>query len=401
MHPATGPPGFATPAGKPGPGGGFPCQSPNYKHICYGPSQIRNAYNVSALLDAGVNGRGRTIAIIDAYQNPTMASDLASFDSYFGLAPPPSFKTVAPFGLTPFDPNAANQVSWSGEIALDVEWAHVIAPNANIVLLLAPSDNDADVVATQDYAISHNVADVISMSYGDAESCIPAAVAADQHSAFADAARRGITLVTASGDWGAAQYSCDGSTFIKVVFSPANEPGVTSVGGTQLKADLVTGQYSNETAWNEGVGTGASGGGYSALYSAPAYQAQLGAGGRAVPDVAYSSAYDGGVLVAWGSSGSPPDPVWNIYWIFSGTSAGTPQWAALTAEADQLRGSRLGNIDTALYSAPSGDYHDTTQGNNDWPPIHGYKARNGWDPVTGLGTPLADRIVLDLARSAS
>ena len=81
---------------------------------------MRNAYSIQPLIDNGLDGSGRTITIIDAFQNPTMASDLASFDSRFGLPAPPSFQTIAPFGLTPFDSTDPNQVGWSGEIALDV-----------------------------------------------------------------------------------------------------------------------------------------------------------------------------------------------------------------------------------------------------------------------------------------
>jgi subtilase family serine protease len=371
---------------------GFPCQSKSFGTHCYGPAQIRAAYQIDSLLNHGTNGRGETILIIDAFQNPTMVSDLKSFDDYFGLAAPPSFTTVAPFGLTPFDPNNPTQVAWSGEIALDVEWAHVVAPSANIVLALSPSDSDADVVATQGWVISHNAGDVVSMSYGDGEGCMPPDVMSSQHAMFAKAAARGITLVAASGDWGAAQYTCDGNSFVKGVWSPASDPYVTAVGGTQLTADLQTGKYGSEVAWNE-KDTGASGGGFSAIYPAPRYQS--GQGARAIPDVAYSSAYDGGVLVAWGSSGFPPDPVWNIYWVFYGTSAGSPQWAGLAALTDQLSGGRVGALNPALYSLNHGrgDFHDITRGDNSWSGIKGYKAADGWDPVTGWGSPIADHLV--------
>ena len=407
MQPGTNNPGSAVPAGRPGPGG-FPCQSQSFSHHCYGPAQIRAAYQIQPLLDQGTTGAGETIVIVDAFQNPTMGSDLQSFDNYFGLPAPPRFRTVAPFGLTPFDPNNSDQVAWSGEIALDVEWAHAVAPGANIVLALSPSNADADMVATEAWAIDSGAGDVISMSYGDLEACMSADVQARQHQLFAKATSRGITLVAATGDWGPSWFTCDGKSLVKGIGTPASDPYVTAVGGTQLTADLVTGQYKNEVSWDE-ADAGAGGGGYSTLYPAPDYQRQLpGAqGARAIPDVAYDAAFDGGVLVAWGSSGFPPDPVWNIYWIFFGTSSGAPQWSGLTVLADQLRGSRIGQLNPALYSIGSAypnyaaDFHDITKGNNNWAGISGYGASAGWDPVTGLGSPIANGLIPDLARFAT
>ncbi len=217
------------------------CQRPSAQYHCYLATQIRNAYQIEPLLDRGANGAGTTIAIIDAYQNPTMAGDLAHFDSLNGLDAPPRFRTFAPYGLTPFDPNDPNQVGWSAEIALDVEWAHAIAPEAKIDLYLALSSTDADTARVEEYVIAHHTADVISMSYSDAEQCEPTNVRAKEHAAFAAGTEDGITLVAGAGDWGAAQYSCDGNSFIKAVGVPASDPLVTGVGGTTLHADLKTG----------------------------------------------------------------------------------------------------------------------------------------------------------------
>lgn len=382
--------------------GRFHCQQPSAKLHCYGPAQIRNAYAIQPLINAGQDGSGEVITIIDAFQNPTMASDLTTFDSKFNLPAPPSFTTIAPFGLTPFDPSNANQVGWAGEIALDVEWAHAVAPGAKIVLALAPSDADADLLATEGYVINKHIGNVISMSFGEAEQCMDPTIQAEEHSLFNTANANGVSLFAGSGDEGAAQFNSSvtggppcaaGGAFIKAVSIPASDPDVTGVGGTQLVADLTTGAYQSESVWNEPA-YGAGGGGFSTLYPRPSFQNRvLGSGSpRGVPDVAYSAAFDGSVIVAWGSGGTNYE-----FWIFYGTSAGSPQWAGIAAIADQTAGRSLGNMNPALYKLSAGDFHDITTGNNDFPPISGYSAGPGWDAASGLGSPIANSLVSGLA----
>jgi subtilase family serine protease len=370
----------------------FHCQSPSAQFKCYGPAQIRKAYNIRPLLNRGLDGSGQTIVIIDAFQNPTMRSDLAAFDSVFGLPAPPSFKTIAPDGLTPFDPSNPDQVGWSGEIALDVEWAHAIAPNANIVLALASSDNDADLLAVQRYVVRHSLGHVISMSFGEAEQCMVASVQTQEHAVFRRAVASGITLLSSSGDTGAAEPSCDGSTFIKAASIPASDPLVTGVGGTDLVANLKTGAYGSESVWNEPQYPLAGGGGFSSLYSRPAYQDGVSSNPqRGVPDVAMTASAAHGVVVAWGSSGSPGE-----YWIFDGTSVGSPIWGGIVSIADQSAGHGLGNINPTLYQLNASDYHDITTGNNDFQGIIGFAALPGWDAASGLGSPIVRSLVPDL-----
>ena len=103
---------------------------------CYGPAQIQAAYDFAPLYARGIDGTGRTIVIVDAFQSPTIVHDLQLFDAVFGL-PDSTLNIIAPDGLTPFDPADQNQVGWAGEITLDVEWAHAIAPGATIDLVLA------------------------------------------------------------------------------------------------------------------------------------------------------------------------------------------------------------------------------------------------------------------------
>jgi subtilase family serine protease len=392
---------------------------------CYQAVQIQNAYNVTPLLDRGINGTGKTIVIIDAYGSPTIAQDLQTFDATMGL-PDPNFTQIAPAGSPPaFNPNDNNQIGWGVETSLDVEWAHAIAPGANIVLAVAASNNDSDILDVLKYVVANRVGDVISQSYGEAEACMDPTLLAQQHQAFAEAAAKGMTVFASSGDSGASQPACDPKS-TAALFSastPASDPLVTGVGGTTLFADTSTGAYQSETAWTEPFGcnppavalidVNCSGGGFSTLFGRPSFQASTFKGahslGRGVPDVSYNAGVSGGVLVHIGFYlellGSPPDAP--IFFIVGGTSAGTPQWAGLAADGGQLAGRSLGDINPALYATSNAKrqyaaaFHDITVGNNDVVELGtpgGFDAGPGWDPVTGLGTPNAANLLPLLVR---
>lgn len=396
---------------------------------CYNPQQVRKAYGIQNLLDGGLTGKGRTIVIVDAYQSPTIAADLKTFDQTFGLKDP-TFQQVAPDGLTPWDPSNSNMVGWAEEISLDVQWSHAVAPDAKIVLVLAKSNNDPDILSATKYAVDHNLGDVISQSFGEAESCVDPALMTQEHKLFETATMKGITLVASSGDQGAAQYTCDGTDFILSASSPASDPLVTGVGGTNLVAGPVgcsstqpditpipcpapynvpAGTYISENAWNDArlpaygdTGHGYSGGGFSTTYSRPIYQAgvsRIPRASRGVPDVAYDAGLDGGVLTYLGFLGADSG-----FYIFGGTSSGSPQWSGLVALTDQAIRGRVGSINPLLYSIYydtrlyKSVFHDITTGNNnffhaDGSDLAGYKAAVGWDPVTGLGTPNFDKVV--------
>lgn len=405
MHPAVGvgpaPVPISATADRP-----FSCQKAKASVHCYGPEQIRAAYGIQSLLNSGHDGTGRTIVIVDAFQDPTVGKDLKAFDNAFGLPDPPSFQVLAPFGLTPFDPSNADQVSWSGEIALDVEWAHAVAPGANIVLALARSDNDADLENVLNYAVTNQLGDVVSMSWGEAERCMAAATLQAMHATFANGTAEGVTFLAASGDEGATQYTCDYTGYLSstAASTPATDPQVTAVGGTDLTADLQTGAYQSETVWNESTTYGiAGGGGYSTLYARPKYQNGIVTGpARGIPDVAYSASFSHAALVSWSSSGTNGGG--NSWWIFDGTSVGTPQWAGLTAITDQIAGHDLGNINPGLYALGTAagyptDFHDITVGNNNFDGITGYPATPGWDPASGWGSPKANTLLPALAAS--
>src|SRR4051794_36751363 len=264
----------------------FSCQTqPSGR--CFGPAQIRAAYGIDKV---NATGAGRTIVIVDAFQSPTIQHDLDLFDSTFGL-PAATVNIIAPDGLTPFDQGNSNMVNWAGEITLDVEWAHAVAPGAAIDLVLAKSNNDADILSAQRYAVENDLGDVISQSFGEAEQCMDPSLLTQTHDVFEQASAAKMTLIASSGDQGASQPTCDGSSWFKAVSTPASDPDVTGIGGTRLDANGLTGVYNGEIAWNEPDFAVASGGGYSVVYKRPGYQKTAVAGHkRGVPDVSYNGA---------------------------------------------------------------------------------------------------------------
>lgn len=379
----------------------FKCQAGNAPVRCYGPQQIRTAYNIQPVLNQGITGQGRTLVIIDAYQSPTIVHDLATFNAVFGL-PNSTLNIIAPDGLTPFNPNDPNQVGWAGEITLDVEWSHVVAPGATIDLVLAKSSNDPDILSATKFAVENNLGSVISQSFGEGESCADPNLLVAEHQLFKEATAKHITLFASSGDFGAAQPTCDGSSFFLSASTPASDPLVTGVGGTHLAANPQTGKYLGETAWNDSFG--ASGGGFSVIYPRPNFQQGIvQSKQRGVPDVAYNGDVNGGVLAVWSSSGSGANQVF----IFGGTSAGSPQWAGIIALGNQLAGHNLGFINKAIYrigesASYSRAFHDIVIGNNTFVgttssgqtvTILGYNTGRGWDPVTGWGSPNVARLL--------
>ena len=386
---------------------------------CYSPQQIYQAYGINKLQNAGITGKGRTFIIIDAFQNPGMVADLQAFDTTFGL-PAPVFNQFAPDGLTPFDPTSANQVGWAGEIALDVQWAHAIAPAATIDLVLAKSNTDLDLLTATEFAINQNLGDVISQSFGENESCFDPTLLPRQHADFVKATQKHITLLASSGDEGAALPTCDGNSWTQAASNPASDPLVTAVGATELHAapDVATGTanptpgtYHDEVALNQtntpvNLGLGgnfSTGGGFSVLYHRPEFQegvANVQGNHRGVPDIAYTGGINFGVLASFSIAGG--------FFVFGGTSVGSPNWAGLVALGDQLAGHRLGFINNSLYRIAklgplaNAAFHDITVGNNtvtepdvNGNPVNvqGFNAMDDWDATTGLGTPKADGLI--------
>jgi subtilase family serine protease len=336
----------------------------------YSPAQISHAYGFDKLTS---DGRGVTIAIVDAYDDPNIQSDLNTFSTNFGLPTTSSNQ----FTFTKAYAQGSQPVasgSWAQEISLDVEWAHAIAPRANILLVEAADSSFINLLGAVDYAVRQR-APIVSMSWGTSD--FSGASAYDSHFNVP-----GVTFLAASGDTGGQ------------VLYPSASPYVVSVGGTTLPLDSSGNLTGAESAWASG------GGGPSASEVEPAYQIAYGititGGQRGTPDVAYdANPYTG--FAVYDSYAYQRQQGWLV---FGGTSAGAPQWAGLLARVDQARGTPLSSSSltgSPVYSAATGsvyasNYRDITSGNNTV-----YSAGTGYDLATGLGSPLASNLVPYLA----
>ncbi|MFM7107704.1 MAG: fibronectin type III domain-containing protein [Planctomycetaceae bacterium] len=342
----------------------------------YSPTQVRHSYGFDAASfgATAADGTGTTIAIVDAYDDPNIANDLHQFDVAFGLPDPPSFRKVNQTGGTTMP--AAN-AGWASEIALDVEWAHAIAPGASILLVEANSNSFSDLLAAVNYARNQPGVVAVSMSWGGGE--------------FSGETTYDSYFTTPSGHAGVSFFASSGDTGAPASY-PSASPNVVSVGGTSLY--LSSGNYSSESGWS------GSGGGVSAYESQPSYQSGVvtqSTTKRATPDVAYDSDPNTGFPV-YDSYNNTGTAKWSQ---FGGTSAAAPQWAALAAIVDQGRAlAGLGSLDgrtqllPALYGLAAGDFHDVTTGSSTGSPS--YSAAAGYDLVTGRGTPVANLVIADL-----
>jgi hypothetical protein len=349
------------------------------------PAQVREAYGVglitfgSGLGSVPGDGSGQTIAIVDPYDDPNIASDLQVFDQTFNLPAPPSFEKLNEYGSSTNLPGVDQPggSSWEAEESLDVEWAHAIAPGANIVLVEANSYEEIN-TAVQTAENLPGVS-VISTSWG--ESYEQSDELSQDMNFLTPSGHQGVTVTNASGD--------DGSSALG---NPSTSPDVVVVGGTQL--NLNGNSYGSETAWSGSTG------GTSNLESEPVYQDGVQSTGfRTSPDVSFDASTNSPAWIydSYDFQANGPD---TGSWIaYGGTSLACPCWAGLIAIVDQGRalqgeGSLDGPTQTlpALYSLPASDFHDITIGSNG-----GYNAGPGYDEVTGLGSPVANNLVPDLA----
>jgi subtilase family serine protease len=374
---------------------------------CYSPAQFQTAYDLGPLYAGGWTGRGRTIAVVDSFGNPNAAADLATFDKAFGLHAPPSFKVIHPAGpVPPFNPNDPVMTGWAIETNLDVQYAHAMAPGANILLVETPvAETEGvtgfpEIVQAENYVIAHHLADVISQSLAATEQTFPTTRALlNLRSAFVAAAKAHVTVLASSGDTGATSYTLSGTSLYlhRAVGWPASDPLVTGVGGLQYFLDATGNQTQSPAAWNDTslLGSPASGsGGRSVVFSRPWYQNSVAnrvGGQRGVPDISLSAAVNGGALVYL--SGFVPT---NGYYPIGGTSEASPEFAGVVAIADQAAGHDLGLINPALYALNArhaAGIVDITAGTNtvtfgQGGTVHtviGFDARVGYDLASGVG----------------
>jgi subtilase family serine protease len=458
----------------------------SYFH-CYTPQDIRSAYgvdSVASLAGGAPNyGQGQTIVLVDSYGSPTAATDLAQFhQTFFAGLPAPDFQQIFPLGNPQYN-NACNgsgtglsgqcaAAGWSGEATLDIEWAYSIAPEAHIILMAVPPAETEGVQGfpTLFNAIRNEIAatpqgTVFSMSFAVTEQTFGGA-AQTQTAKFDQVFQQGLArhdnFFAASGDNGtlnSAKQQADGTTYnYPTAQWPASSPYVVAVGGTQLQdgwrwnpasndAFTSTGAFnpsywqwtsggSSQAVWNESWAQIGTGGGASVIYPRPSWQsgADPGYGNhRVVPDTSWNAAVNGGVdvyITAYPQYNcGNTTGCWTIY---GGTSAATPQTAALVALANAARHAAgkapAGFLDPILYGGlGSSAYTDITPqhygtapavfagaqvgvsgvvnksvgdlvDNQMWQsPVAGYPATTGYDATTGWGVPNAPGFVSGLA----
>lgn len=381
----------------------LPFSSPDV--YCYTPHQLRVAYGVESLIEHGFTGKGQTIVDIVSFGSPTLQQDMDMFDKQFGL-PPITVQVIEPLkNVQPSDPNG-DRSGWAGETELDVQIMHAIAPDAHIVVLVSPVAETEGIIGLPEfralvkYSLDNHLGNIISQSWGASEVTLQDQVGQQEiqkwDTLFHQATtQQGITFFGSSGDNGASDFTDLKGTRLSstpTTSFPADDPWITSVGGTSL---VHSGSTLTETAWPD------SGGGFSKFFPQPVYQKLLPAAvqgqlnqRRGVPDVSAAANPQTGLAFYFNGGWS----------LVGGTSASAPLWSGIAAIADQVAGHPLGFINLGLYklatsSTYAQDFRDITAGNNT---VHksvtvpGYAAVAGWDPVTGLGTPNAEKLIPDL-----
>src|SRR5712691_5258663 len=421
------------------------CKSASLGNIvCYSPSFIKKAYEFPST--STLDGTGQTIVIVDAFGSPTIVNDLALFDARFGIPAPPSFTIFCGNSPTPLDPSTcpvvninANPVhgvfGWTIETSLDVEYAHAMAPGANIVLDVASTSSGNAINDAETAAIAAYPGAIFSQSFGIPEIFLtgngnPGQVTQAQQN-YANGVAKGDTFFASAGDTGAdfgfgiAMSNFPGSDLHNTAVTgtqglPYNATGTLTpcttvtpfsctsglsayhgpcVLGRSIPPNCVPDGYGGEQVWNEPSFGVATGGAQSLLFGVPSYQAGLSLTARG-PDVAYNAAVDGGVLVVYGGFGFP------VLFIVGGTSAGSPQWAGIAALVNQARAAAgkgpIGDLNPALYAIYhstrySTDFHDITVGNDQLvgTPV-GFSAGTGYDVASGIGSPIVDQLIVDL-----
>ncbi|HTW04731.1 MAG TPA: S53 family peptidase [Streptosporangiaceae bacterium] len=405
----------------------------HYHIACYLPAQIRQAFNLPRLYRKGITGRGQTIIIVDSFGSPTVGRDLARFDKAAALPAPPSLKIIQPAGKVPPYKADSNREGWAGETDLDVEYAHAIAPGAKILLVETPtSENEGttgfpQIVQAEEYVINHHLGGVISQSFSATEQTFPSRQSLlALRGAYIDAAHKGVTVLAASGDSGAADVKLNQVTYYlhRVTSWPDSDPLVTAVGGIALHLDTAGGNIEPPTVWNDtynvaanefvvgdaGPNPLAGGGGRSVVFTRPPFQdgvAGVVGDRRGVPDISMSAACNGAADMYQSFPGQSAG-----WYPTCGTSEATPEFAGIVALADQAAGHPLGVITPYLYRLAARHEPgivDVASGNNTVSfrqrgalhTVRGFRASRGYTLAAGVGTVNAFYFVPELARAAA
>ncbi len=370
---------------------------------CLTPHALRVAYGIDSLIQKGFTGKGQTIIDITSFDSPTLQQDMKVFDQTFHL-PPVDLQVISPIKEPEADPQQDKE-TWVEVTVQEIEVLHAIAPGAKIIVLESPVAETEGTFGLPEfrkllqYAIDNKLGNIVSLRWNASEATLQDTPGQQELQQWNDLLQQGttkdhVTYFATSSSTGSTNVTVDGQHFMNVptVCFPADSPWVTSVGGTNLLLTR-TGSTLSETGWS------ASGGGFSHFSQMPSYQKLLPAATqqqfnnqRGIPDVSADEDTVTGladyVKGQWGQAGG---------------NSGTPIWAGLQAIANQMAGHPLGFINPGLYTLATAasyqqDFHDITQGDNTnvQAGVKGYLAAPGWDPVTGLGTPNAEKLIPDL-----
>jgi hypothetical protein len=357
----------------------------------YTSTGLSGIFGLDPLLGQGRTGIGQTIAVVEFEQYSQ--NDVGAFLSCYGLTNRVRNVVV--------DASPGGPPQGSGEAALDIELASYNAPSANIVVYEAPNLSDAQAFDLLNRIAGDDSAQVVTTSWGNCEAQFTTGELQTENTIFQRMALQGQTVIAASGDTGSEDCFTPSAGSIGQVLAvddPGSQPDVISAGGTALPNTGPT----TQSVWNDCAGApdascagtpsnGAGGGGYSALWPRPSYQPGLNPN-RAVPDISYPADPGAGAVLAY----------WNGGWIgFGGTSVAPPTEAGLFADTNQGCFRTLGMVAPALYAAGgpgNGNFTDVHLSNNDFTHSNGgkYAAGPGFDPASGLGTPVDQNLSVTL-----
>jgi kumamolisin len=357
--------------------------SPRLAGGAFSPPQVATLYDYPA----AVSGKGECIALVEL-GGGFQASDLSHyFESVLNITQPKVTAVSVDGGQ---NSPVGNPNSADGEVVLDIEVAGAVAPQSSIAVYFSPNTDQGfhDAIAAAVHDTTNNPS-VISISWGGPESSWTQQALTEFNTLLEDAASLGITVCIAAGDNGSSDGVSDG---LQHADFPASSPFALACGGTKLTG--TGGTISSEVVWNEtSSDEGATGGGISAVFAKPDYQANAnvpvsvnpgGFAGRGLPDVA---------------GNADPTTGYNIFVdgqaiVVGGTSAVAPLWAGLIAGINQSLGKPVGFLNPTLYTqlASAKALHDITKGNNG-----SYSAGPGWDPCTGWGSPDGTAILSTVA----
>ena len=342
----------------------------------YEPLSLQTAYGLVPLYNAGLTGAGQSVVVVDAFGSPTAAADIVKFSTTFGL-PAANFAVFNPQGPPPYNSG------WAGETTLDIEWAHAMAPGANIVLIQTIDNFDNNLQGGIQYALNNGLGNVISNSYGSDEFDDDAQDMQAWDNLLANAAALGVSVNFSTGDDGDF-YRAVGQYTVSV---PSNSPHATAVGGVSvfLNADY---SIQFQTGWGTTItrialpNTGApnvppvcattlqapgqcfyfgGGGGMSQFFAKPAWQSSLPGTGRQQPDVSLTADPYTGVTIIW----SYNNPGNYSIGVIGGTSASCPMfsglWAIVNQKSQQKNGHSAGLAAPYMYTLPANAIYDVLQ----------------------------------------